>query len=192
MNSPSAQGSRWRRDRLLEVGEFGQYDPELKEAWERFFLPADDDDGAVEEEAMRRKGAVQSMTYHLAAAGGPHRIRANVILPGLTLAPRRRCAIGRRLNCADRIVTREPSSQRPFQRRSADDHARDRGGGVAAAAPAARRDQGCVIGDVLVDTGIRPSAGKITGSLEGGASGRSRSRTPTVTTPVRRGAWLAK
>ncbi len=31
------------------------------------------------------KGAVQSMTIHLAAAGGPHRIRANVILPGLTM-----------------------------------------------------------------------------------------------------------
>jgi len=33
------------------------------------------------------KGAVQAMTLHLAAAGGPHRIRANVILPGLTKGP---------------------------------------------------------------------------------------------------------
>jgi NAD(P)-dependent dehydrogenase (short-subunit alcohol dehydrogenase family) len=30
---------------------------------------------------------VLSLTYHLAAAGGPHRIRANGILPGLIRTP---------------------------------------------------------------------------------------------------------
>jgi len=33
------------------------------------------------------KGGVLSLTYHLAAAGGPHRIRANAILPGLIRTP---------------------------------------------------------------------------------------------------------
>jgi NAD(P)-dependent dehydrogenase (short-subunit alcohol dehydrogenase family) len=33
------------------------------------------------------KGGVLSFTYHLAAAGGPHRIRANAILPGLIRTP---------------------------------------------------------------------------------------------------------
>ena len=35
------------------------------------------------------KGGVLSLTYHLAAAGGPHRIRANAILPGMIRTPRR-------------------------------------------------------------------------------------------------------
>jgi NAD(P)-dependent dehydrogenase (short-subunit alcohol dehydrogenase family) len=33
------------------------------------------------------KGGVLSFTYHLAAAGAPHRIRANAILPGLVRTP---------------------------------------------------------------------------------------------------------
>jgi NAD(P)-dependent dehydrogenase (short-subunit alcohol dehydrogenase family) len=33
------------------------------------------------------KGAVLSMTYHLAACGAEHRIRANAILPGLMVSP---------------------------------------------------------------------------------------------------------
>ncbi len=33
------------------------------------------------------KGGVLSFTYHLAAAGGPHRIRANAVLPGLIRTP---------------------------------------------------------------------------------------------------------
>ncbi len=33
------------------------------------------------------KGGVLSLTYHLAAADGPHRIRANAILPGLIRTP---------------------------------------------------------------------------------------------------------
>jgi meso-butanediol dehydrogenase / (S,S)-butanediol dehydrogenase / diacetyl reductase len=33
------------------------------------------------------KGGVLSFTYHLAAAGGPHRIRANAILPGMIRTP---------------------------------------------------------------------------------------------------------
>jgi hypothetical protein len=43
-NRAFAQRSRWQRDRLLEVGELSRYDRELKEAWERFFLPIGDDD----------------------------------------------------------------------------------------------------------------------------------------------------
>ena len=33
------------------------------------------------------KGGVLSVTYHFAAAGGPHRIRANAIMPGLIRTP---------------------------------------------------------------------------------------------------------
>jgi NAD(P)-dependent dehydrogenase (short-subunit alcohol dehydrogenase family) len=33
------------------------------------------------------KGGVLAYTYHLAAAGGPHRIRANAILPGMIRTP---------------------------------------------------------------------------------------------------------
>lgn len=33
------------------------------------------------------KGGVLAFTYHLAAAGGPHRIRANAILPGMVRTP---------------------------------------------------------------------------------------------------------
>ncbi len=51
-----AQRSRRQRDRLLEVGEFGKYDRELKEAWERHFLPVgEDDDSNLEEDALRRR-----------------------------------------------------------------------------------------------------------------------------------------
>jgi len=57
-NRAFAQRSRWQRDRLVEVGELSRYDRELKEAWERFFLPLTDDkksDGAVDEETIRRE-----------------------------------------------------------------------------------------------------------------------------------------
>ena len=33
------------------------------------------------------KGGVLAFTYHLAASGGPHRIRANAILPGMIRTP---------------------------------------------------------------------------------------------------------
>jgi len=41
------------------------------------------------------------------------------------------------------------------------------GGGLAAAARALQRDQCYVIGDVLVDTGVKQSAGRSAGLLEG-------------------------
>lgn len=52
-NRAFAQRSIWQRDRLLEIGELGRYDQELKEAWERFFLPAGDDDPVDESEILR-------------------------------------------------------------------------------------------------------------------------------------------
>jgi hypothetical protein len=59
-NRAFAQRSRWQRDRLLEVGELGQYDRELKEAWERFFLPVgEDDDPGMDEDAVRRRAREQ-------------------------------------------------------------------------------------------------------------------------------------
>jgi hypothetical protein len=57
-NRAFAQRSRWQRDRLLEVGELSRYDRELKEAWERFFLPLTDDeetDRAMDENTIRRE-----------------------------------------------------------------------------------------------------------------------------------------
>jgi hypothetical protein len=55
-NRAFAQRSRWQRDRLLEVGELGRYDRELKEAWERFFVPVgDDDDQDLDEEMVLRR-----------------------------------------------------------------------------------------------------------------------------------------
>lgn len=54
-NRAFAQRSRWQRDRLLEVGELGKYDRELKEAWERYFLPVGEDDGeGLDEDGVRR------------------------------------------------------------------------------------------------------------------------------------------
>lgn len=54
-NRAFAQRSRWQRDRLLEIGELSRYDRELKEAWERFFLPVgEEDDQDTEEDAVRR------------------------------------------------------------------------------------------------------------------------------------------
>jgi hypothetical protein len=52
-NRAFAQRSIWQRDRLLEIGELGRYDQELKEAWERFFLPVGEDDTADEAEVLR-------------------------------------------------------------------------------------------------------------------------------------------
>ncbi len=54
-NRAFAQRSRWQRDRLLEVGELGRYDRELKEAWERFFLPVGDDEQDLDEDTVRRQ-----------------------------------------------------------------------------------------------------------------------------------------
>jgi hypothetical protein len=53
-NRAFAQRSIWQRDRLLEVGELGRYDQELKEAWERFFLPVGDEDPVNDEEEVRQ------------------------------------------------------------------------------------------------------------------------------------------
>ena len=53
-NRAFAQRSIWQRDRLLEVGELGRYDQELKEAWERFFLPVGDEDPVHDEEEVRQ------------------------------------------------------------------------------------------------------------------------------------------
>jgi NAD(P)-dependent dehydrogenase (short-subunit alcohol dehydrogenase family) len=44
-------------------------------------------DGKVTLITGTAKGGVLSLTNHLAAAGGPHRIRANAILPGMTCTP---------------------------------------------------------------------------------------------------------
>jgi hypothetical protein len=44
-NRAFAQRSLWQRDRLLEIGELGEYDAELIEAWERFFVPLSDEPG---------------------------------------------------------------------------------------------------------------------------------------------------
>ena len=52
-NRAFAQRSIWQRDRLLKIGELGRYDQELKEAWERFFLPVGEDDTADEAEVLR-------------------------------------------------------------------------------------------------------------------------------------------
>lgn len=53
-NRAFAQRSIWQRDRLLELGELAYYDQELKEAWERFFLPAGEgNDQADEKETCR-------------------------------------------------------------------------------------------------------------------------------------------
>jgi hypothetical protein len=49
-NRAFAQRSIWQRDRLLEVGELSQYDRELREAWERFFLPLSDAEGLTDDE----------------------------------------------------------------------------------------------------------------------------------------------
>ena len=56
-NRAFAQRSRWQRDQLVEVGELGRYDRELKEAWERYFLPLGDSDEpeSVDDEAIRRE-----------------------------------------------------------------------------------------------------------------------------------------
>lgn len=55
-NRAFAQRSRWLRDELLEVGELSRYDRELREAWERYFLPVGEDDGAdLAEDAVRRQ-----------------------------------------------------------------------------------------------------------------------------------------
>lgn len=55
-NRAFAQRSRWQRDELLEVGELGRYDRELKEAWERYFLPVGEDDGEdLGADAIRRQ-----------------------------------------------------------------------------------------------------------------------------------------
>ena len=53
-NRAFAQRSLWQRDRLLEVGELGRYDRELKEAWERYFLPVGEDDAEPRRGAMLR------------------------------------------------------------------------------------------------------------------------------------------
>ena len=53
-NRAFAQRSIWQRDRLLEVGELGHYDQELKEAWERFFLPLGDEDPETDADELGR------------------------------------------------------------------------------------------------------------------------------------------
>lgn len=53
-NRAFAQRSIWLRDRLVQIGELGQYDDELKEAWERFFLPVGDDDAPTDEQELLR------------------------------------------------------------------------------------------------------------------------------------------
>lgn len=56
-NRAFAQRSRWQRDRLLEIGELGRYDRELKEAWQGFFLPLTDgqDNGELDEATVQRE-----------------------------------------------------------------------------------------------------------------------------------------
>jgi len=64
-NRAFAQRSLWQRDRLLEVGELGRYDRELKEAWARHFLPVSDDDtvGELDEAALRREAAERFVEF---------------------------------------------------------------------------------------------------------------------------------
>jgi ABC-3C protein len=64
-NRAFAQRSLWQRDRLLEVGELGRYDHELKEAWARHFLPVSDDDteGERDEAALRREAAERFVEF---------------------------------------------------------------------------------------------------------------------------------
>jgi hypothetical protein len=52
-NRAFAQRSRWQRDRLLDIGELSRYDQELKEAWERFFLPLGEGDSPVDEQELQ-------------------------------------------------------------------------------------------------------------------------------------------
>ncbi|HEX8205718.1 MAG TPA: ABC-three component system protein [Solirubrobacteraceae bacterium] len=54
-NRAFAQRSLWLRDRLLEVGELSRYDQELKEAWQRYFLPAGDDEPPAEDQDVLRE-----------------------------------------------------------------------------------------------------------------------------------------
>lgn len=54
-NRAFAQRSLWLRDRLLEVGELTRYDQELKEAWERYFLPMGDDERPTEAQDVLRE-----------------------------------------------------------------------------------------------------------------------------------------
>jgi hypothetical protein len=53
-NRAFAQRSIWQRDRLLEVGELSKYDRELQEAWQRFFVPAGDEDSDLDQDALLR------------------------------------------------------------------------------------------------------------------------------------------
>lgn len=64
-NRAFAQRSRWQRDQLLEVGELGRYDRELKEAWERYFLPVSDNDEELDadEDALRREAAERFVEF---------------------------------------------------------------------------------------------------------------------------------
>lgn len=51
-NRAFAQRSRWLRDKLLEVGELSRYDRELKEAWQRYFLPAGEEDEGADDDVL--------------------------------------------------------------------------------------------------------------------------------------------
>ncbi len=65
-NRAFAQRSLWQRDQLLEVGELGRYDRELKEAWGRHFLPVSDDDDAgseLDEAGLRREAAERFVEF---------------------------------------------------------------------------------------------------------------------------------
>jgi hypothetical protein len=53
-NRAFAQRSIWQRDRLLEIGELSQYDRELREAWERFFMPLSDSEELHDDEIRAR------------------------------------------------------------------------------------------------------------------------------------------
>ena len=57
------------------------------------------------------KGGVLAYTYHLAAAGGPHKIRANVILPGLVRTPETEPLFQRDDQPAMEMVNRSPTGR---------------------------------------------------------------------------------
>jgi len=83
-NRAFAQRSIWQRDQLLEIGELGRYDRELIEAWESYFLPLSDDQGAEVTEAALRKQALERFGQLDASALAPIRrdVRAGFIARG--------------------------------------------------------------------------------------------------------------
>lgn len=56
-NRAATHRSKWRRQRLLGVGELGRYDSELVEEWQRVFLPTSEDEDIPADEVEVRTRA---------------------------------------------------------------------------------------------------------------------------------------